>query len=247
MTLALCIVDTEAYALANNAIENTRQILDFNNVLVFTDQTTFWKNCNIKKIDKINNIEKYNEIILTVLPNYVQEDFVIIAQYDGFAINKYAFSDIFFEYDYIGAVWNNFETYTVGNGGFSLRSKKLLALVSEYAHLRKTGEAEDVFICRTLRPMLEIRHSIKFAPENIAHKFSFEFGVIQYDCFGFHGVFNLPLVYENNLEFLFSNLPKRVLLNSMGSLLYGISKLTVESQLFAQDQLQRAVDKYRFE
>jgi hypothetical protein len=82
--------------------------------------------------------------------------------------------------------------YNVGNGGFSLRSKKLLKEVADLYSKKYQGYAEDAVICIAMRKELENR-GIKF-PENykIAAKFSCEIRHVDNEIlssdnsFGFH-------------------------------------------------------------
>jgi len=79
---------------------------------------------------------------------------------------------------------------TVGNGGFSLRSRRLHQILGkpEFAPLHP----EDTVICRTWRRTLEDEHGIVFAPPDVANRFSAErMGDIG-QSFGFHGLFNMP-------------------------------------------------------
>jgi hypothetical protein len=76
--------------------------------------------------------EDINRICLRLLPRVVATDFNLTVQPDGFAINPQAWDDRFWEYDYIGAPWPwmwgggpYWPGPIVGNGGFSLRSRKL--------------------------------------------------------------------------------------------------------------------------
>ena len=62
--------------------------------------------------------------------NYFDTDYVLTFQSDGFILNPDAWTDEFFNYDYIGAPWGD-NRYAVGNGGFSFRSKKLMNFVSD--------------------------------------------------------------------------------------------------------------------
>jgi hypothetical protein len=77
----------------------------------------------------------------------------------------------------------------VGNGGFSLRSRRLLKALQDPT-IQMAGVAEDETICRTFRPYLERRHGIRFAPPVLAEAFSFEVGYPMGHPFGFHGLFN---------------------------------------------------------
>lgn len=162
---------------------------------------------NIIKIKPINSLEEYSRFVIEELDNYVDTENVLIVQHDGFILNSEAWTDNFLDYDYIGAPWlvadwsvNNFDfpanligSYVVGNGGFSLRSKKLLSLT---AALFKEGKfirysPEDTAICVYHRELLE-KAGLKFAPVEIAKQFSFESEDIDHYAwdgqFGFHGL-----------------------------------------------------------
>src|SRR6202158_5959100 len=76
----------------------------------------------------------------------------------------------------------------VGNGGFSLRSRKLLLALQDPRIV--LTEAEDVTICRAFRPLLEREHGIRFASEATADAFAFEAAYPIGKPFGFHGLFN---------------------------------------------------------
>jgi len=78
----------------------------------------------------------------------------------------------------------------VGNGGFSLRSKRLLQTVAQPWFQLLPGAAEDDLICRNYRPILEQQHQIRFAPPQLAERFAYERGIPAAPTFGFHGMFN---------------------------------------------------------
>ena len=118
-------------------------------------------------------IQEYCIFMVLNLHKYIDTKYVLCVQDDGFIINPNAWTDDFLQYDYIGAPWCR-GVYRVGNGGFSLRSKNLLDLLKlDEMDYKNREEPEDVFICSTMRPSLEIR-GIKFAPPNVAAKFSIE-------------------------------------------------------------------------
>ncbi len=138
-------------------------------------------------IDKLGSKEAYSKFILKELHKYIDTKYCLIVQHDGFVRNPEAWNNEFMQYDYIGATWWYKDGKNVGNGGFSLRSKKLLELC---ANLPTTAtHPEDHIICRDMRPYLESK-GIKFAPETLANQFSFE-GYNQpgtyTNQFGFHG------------------------------------------------------------
>jgi len=49
---------------------------------------------------------------------------------------------------------------------------------------------EDELICCVYRPILEQKFQIRFAPTEVADRFSYERSVPQAPTFGFHGMFN---------------------------------------------------------
>lgn len=134
---------------------------------------------NIVKIEKIDTIESYSRFMIKELYKYVDTDYVLIIQHDGFVLNPKAWRDSFLEFDYIGApsLWG------MGNGGFSLRSKKLLDILGSDTEI-KHYHPEDRVICETYKSYLESK-GIKFATSEIAHIFSVENDFWKHQ-FGFH-------------------------------------------------------------
>ncbi len=166
--------------------------------------------CEVYKIPKLTYNE-YNIFCLTKLYDYVNTEYVLLIQSDGFVVNPNLWSNEFLNYDYIGAPWNrsilhkniidkkilcdaliksNF-TYHVGNGGFSLRSKNLLNVVNNLYKDDYKEYAEDAVISIGMREELE-NYGIKFPNYKIAAKFSCEIRHVDNeilssdDSFGFH-------------------------------------------------------------
>jgi hypothetical protein len=151
------------------------------------------------------------KLTLDLLPKTVDTDFNLIIQADGYAVNSDAWTDQFYDYDYIGASWvMEAEGRNVGNGGFSWRSKKLyeaiLDLRAKYSLdelLQETVQdetwedkfggrsiPEDSLICKVYRPLLERQYGIRFALAELADQFSVETnGNTPWlgKSFGFHG------------------------------------------------------------
>ena len=95
----------------------------------------------------------------------------------------------FMDFDYVGAVWPQFDDHhNVGNGGFSLRSRRLLDACRELPF--QGSESEDVVIGRICRSRLQAQ-GIRFAPASVAHRFAYERTKPSGHEFGFHGAFNL--------------------------------------------------------
>ncbi len=203
-SIGAVLVDTEFHRLSRNALDFTIGTLDLRDILIFSDRPEIWPAGVIFiPIEKISTKEGYNRIILEMLPMYVTSDYYLVIQYDGFALDSKKWRQEFLGFDYIGAHWPNYPFHSVGNGGFSLRSRELIISSMSLAPYRSTGEAEDVFICRTVRPLLESKFGLRFADVSIARLFAYESPGQPRDTFGFHGVLNLVCAYRGRLEKLF--------------------------------------------
>lgn len=196
--VALCAVTSVALPETVRAVERCLEQVAFGSALLLTDLPPpgGWRGqFDWHHIDAINTREEYSEFILRRLVNHVDRSHVLIVQWDGFIIDASRWRPEFLQFDYLGAPWPQFDDgRTVGNGGFSLRSKRLLQLTS--APDFHCEHPEDVSICRTHRSELEER-GIRFAPEPVAEKFAFERGR-RTESFGFHGLFNFPDVFPPN-------------------------------------------------
>lgn len=145
----------------------------------------------IVKIDKLEDKEAYSRFMIKELDKFFDTEFVLVTQHDGWVLDSDAWSDEFLEYDYIGAAWLENEGPNVGNGGFSLRSKKLQHILATDDFIQPY-HPEDNCICKIYRPYLESKYGIKFAPTELADKFSFELREPIQSTFGFHGQFHQP-------------------------------------------------------
>jgi len=173
----------------------------------------------IVKINKIDTIKKYSNFCLKELNNYIDTDYCLLIQYDGFILNPEKWTDKFLEYDYIGCVDTtkvNKELVTkeddrlVGNGGFSLRSKKLLNILqnTEEIDIEKSLDlGEDYIISSLYRDFLKGK-GIRFAQKDIANLFATNttdqsMNSKDAESFGFHGLkMNLDYFLSNNPEFV---------------------------------------------
>ena len=146
------------------------------------------------------NYDDWNVFILNRLHLCINTEFVLLIQADGFVLNPDKWDESFLDYDYIGAPWPDQHDDTrvtgdvrVGNGGFSLRSKRLLESASEInspdRHRELEKWNEDWYYCVQKRKLFE-ESGIKFAPLEVAKYFAHELpceeiqGIVP---FGFHG------------------------------------------------------------
>ena len=145
-------------------------------------------------IPRVASAAEYSQFVLKDLLRYIETDFVQIIQWDGYVINGPAWTNEFLDYDYIGARWYfRDDDRSVGNGGFSLRSRRLLEALQDPAITCE--RAEDEAICLAFRDLLQDRYGIRIAPPALADRYSFEGTAPNLEAFGFHRFYNFPLFY----------------------------------------------------
>jgi hypothetical protein len=135
----------------------------------------------------INTTKDYSDLLLAGLRQYVAGTHVLIIQWDSFILHPELWIDDFLQYDYIGASWPHHPDTPVGNGGFSLRSVKLLEALESPAITKR--HPEDFCICVDNKTLLENEFGIRFAPAQVAEQFAVE-RTSWHPAFGFHGFFN---------------------------------------------------------
>ncbi len=193
---------------AVQAIEATMQCISIDCVYWFSNRSFPKSVAGIEVIHvAIPPIEQYpddiNRVYLDLMPRTVTTDFNLVIQPDGFAVNPQAWDDRFWEYDYVGAAWPflwgggpYWGLPIVGNGGFSLRSRKLYDALRDLRPSSRLEDwanssvytvpqfswpvygrqvlSEDFIICIGYRETLEHRYGINFCPAELANKFSVE-------------------------------------------------------------------------
>lgn len=146
----------------------------------------------IVPIEHIGSSAAYSRFILEKLADHVRTSHCLIIQWDGHVVDGARWCDEFLEYDYIGASWPQFDDgHAVGNGGFSLRSRRLMEACRRPDFI--SHHPEDIAIGRTNRAMLE-QLGLRFAPVNLADRFSAERAGDPATAFGYHGIFLMPRV-----------------------------------------------------
>jgi hypothetical protein len=191
-SVTLCAATSVNVEATMAAIDRSADQILFGEVILFTDATPQKApaRARIVRIARLRTGADYSNFLLGELASHIRTDHCLIVQWDGFVLNAAQWDPAFLEFDYIGARWPQYDDgYDIGNGGFSLRSSRLLAAC-------RSGDfvpfhPEDVAICRTNRSLLEERFGIRFADVAAADRFSFERANGQGPAFGFHGVFNM--------------------------------------------------------
>ena len=194
------IIDTRKEYLYSNIkiLENTLNILKnistINTIrpILYTTLEFNHPDIDYYKINNIKSIGDYNKFCIKFGYIWPDNSNALFCQNDGFALNASKWRDEFMEYDYIGSPWGTDRPYhkRVGNGGFSLRSSKLLKLVTEI--IPPMEYPEDLLICDIYHDQLANK-GIKFAPVEVAMHFSYDTDIVPQrnfgmdNTFGFHG------------------------------------------------------------
>ncbi|MEO8303885.1 MAG: DUF5672 family protein [Betaproteobacteria bacterium] len=191
--VTLCCVDTRNHALALRALATSRASIRFARSMLLTFALpagiAVEPGIDVVTIPDIATRDAYSQFVLKSLLPYIATRHVLLVQWDGYVANPDAWDPAFLDCDYIGAKWFwADEGMRVGNGGFSLRSRKLLEALQDPRI--ELVDVEDATIGRTFRPLLEQEHGIRFADEALADRFSFEAAYPIGRPFGFHGLFN---------------------------------------------------------
>ena len=178
------------------AINYCQQFINFGNSILITHQDVDVDNIEFHLLLDKFNWNQYNDYVLKLI-DQTSHDYVLLIQDDGHIVNPDLWDDEYLNYDYVGAPWpfeeswiklqyesqkdymrKVFPSNRVGNGGFSLRSKKFLEFSNQFDSCNELGE--DSFLC--IRKYEEaIDYGIKFAPFELAVKFSYENPCVEFD------------------------------------------------------------------
>ena len=213
------------------AIERSSKFIKFGKYLLLSDRLRAHDFIESRLIPKIKSKQDYSYFCVKELNRHIETDYCLVVQPDGFATNPLMWTDEYFKYDYIGAPWdyslsrkalltcgidygkiNKPVPIIIGNGGFSLRSKRFLreASLLDYQNIEIP---EDNFLCVLARKTFREK-GIKYANLAVAKQFSLEMPIhmnvrdITIDAhFGFHGKYhhNKPLLdlledYDKDIE-----------------------------------------------
>lgn len=190
--LTMIIADCSSIPQAIHSIKKSLSIIKPERVILFTSMNIPSTNeYEVILIEELKSKEDYSRWICRELYKHITTDYVWICQWDSWALDADAWDDDFLSIDYIGASWNERDGFSVGNGGGSIRSRRLMEAVANDPVIVAT-HPEDVQLCRTYRPHLEAKYGFKWASEELADKFSFEIKAPTQSTFTFHSFFHKP-------------------------------------------------------
>lgn len=189
-----------ALEISMDGIEFREAVLVAHNAPPDMDKRITFKKCKPSQLTSQDpkNTNDYSRFMAYDLWEYINSDFALIVHNNAFVIRPKKWNPEFLKYDYIGPPWPKGIHFTneginarVGNGGFSLRSQKLMRALNKL-NLPFTDNHtgffhEDGIICVYYRKQLE-DYGIKFAPAEVAARFGLEKDCEEsdYQPFGFH-------------------------------------------------------------
>ena len=214
--VTLVAVDCAYPALAASALARSAGQLPVARTLLLTDANISHDGVEVVRIAPIRSRDAYSQFVLKDLRAHIKTDYALVVQWDGFVIDGNAWADEFWNYDYIGAKWpHESGEFRVGNGGFSLRSKRLLDALADDA-VALNSENEDTAICIRHRALLEQKYGIVFADERVADRFAFDVSRPIGPTLGFHGAFNFWQVLSDEELVTFARTAPEQIVQGLG-------------------------------
>lgn len=191
-SVTLCAATSVNVTATLRALIASIRHIKFADCKIFTDKITIDapSEISVVRIPKINSSAAYSRFILREIVDHIDTSHCLVAQWDGHVIQPRRWDETFLDYDFVGARWPQFaDGHAVGNGGFSLRSKALMEACRDSRF--QCLHPEDLAIGRFNRAWLE-GQGFRFAPPEVADRFSTERAGDLRSSFGYHGVWNMP-------------------------------------------------------
>jgi Protein of unknown function (DUF5672) len=130
-TVTLVCADCVDTMRAVAVLEHCKDLCNFGAVKLLTSLDTDYPH---EKIPQLNSLNDYSAFCLKNLHRHIDTPHMLVIQHDGFVINPDAWQPHWLNCDYIGPLFLQ-ETIitdqTMGSGGFSFRSKALMAACDE--------------------------------------------------------------------------------------------------------------------
>lgn len=187
-------------------LEKCKSLCNFGAVRLLTSLSTDYQHA--VKIGSLDSICAYSIFMLKRAYLFVETAHVLVVQHDGWIINPDAWNPAWLGYDYAGPLFihpHPISAMSVGTGGFSLRSKRLMVFVDQHVPAwdgseesttrvqAQLGSFEDGVISMNLRSRL-VSAGFKFLSPGEAAKFAQggqnDLKYYEPKPFGFHGQWN---------------------------------------------------------
>lgn len=184
--LTMICADCSNPGLAIAAIRKSLQQIKPGRTILFTDKKYNFPDFETIVIKPLKSKKDYSHFIVKELYKYIETSHILIIQGDGYVLDHKQWDDDYLYFDVIGAPWPYDHDRRIGNGGASIRSLKLQQILGT-DNLIDVVHPEDQSISIVYKFYLEEKYGIKFAPEELATKFSYELIEPTQKTFAFHG------------------------------------------------------------
>jgi hypothetical protein len=192
--VTLCCIETREHDLAYLALQDCERLAKFGDVLVFTDRVGQFERADRRVVPVSDWRAKvgWSRCFWYDAAPLLRTSHALGIQWDSWVVDPGMWRDDYLHYDYVGAPWWYQDGLNVGNGGFCLRSTKLLRFIRKNrAQFPCITDLDDDLYCRKYRPTLEAA-GFEWAPQALAQDFAFE--CVRPDPnarhFGFHAAYN---------------------------------------------------------
>lgn len=170
--------------------DRTVRVINYMNSLADFSQTILFSACPIRlgtwrtRVVQVPVMDEigWQTFQMRIIPQFIESHFMMNVQHDGFILDATQWDDGFLDYSMIGAPWPD---GVVGNDGFCIQSKSFLDYKSRLPFVECAQS--DEYLCREQRSVLQSK-GIRFAPEDLAARFSTETYKCDQPSFGFHGM-----------------------------------------------------------
>jgi hypothetical protein len=212
--VTVCAADSASPELAARALDLCMGRCAFAEAILFSDVPVAG-NFRHVAIPKLTSLDDYSRFCLKEMGRHIKTAHALVVQWDGYVVDPAMWDKRFRQYDYVGAPIFRDGRTVVGNGGFSLRSRKLMRALARLPMVPDVNE--DWVISEIMRPVLERDFGIRFAPLALAERFSYEQRHPGKPTFGFHGQSNF-FRHESDAAVLaiYAMLPPSALLSLNG-------------------------------
>jgi Protein of unknown function (DUF5672) len=194
-SVTLLVVETRARELARLATIDTVAKIQFAEVVICTDDP------GRMVVPGARYVQTHDWPTVDALSHYIafeamrepKTEHIMFLEWDGGVADPTLWRDQFLAYDYIGAPWPWWhDGMRVGNGGFSIRSRRLANFVVANRH--RFPARTDNNLCRDYRRQIEQEGAFSWAPEDVALDFSIENRAAgaPFRHFGFHRARHWP-------------------------------------------------------
>lgn len=166
------------------AIERCKALCNFGAVKLLTSMPTDYP--HRVEIEPLTSLSAYSVFMISRIHEYVDTSHMLVVQHDGWILNPDIWDPAWMELDYIGPLFihkHQTGSSSVGSGGFSFRSRRLMASIASRISrwdgteestdrlMKEVGCYEDGAIAWNYRPVVE-REGCRFATPEQASRFA---------------------------------------------------------------------------